>query len=83
VGSSSLIGIQAVVLNGARIGHNCLVGAGAVVTKARSSRRLADPGRAGEGGASSHPEQIERIRYGALHYVENAERHRRSLKRIA
>ena len=31
VGAGSLIGIQAVVLNGAVIGKNCLVGAGAVV----------------------------------------------------
>jgi carbonic anhydrase/acetyltransferase-like protein (isoleucine patch superfamily) len=30
VGDGSLIGIQAVVLNGARIGKSCLVGAGAV-----------------------------------------------------
>ena len=29
VGDGSLIGIQAVVLNGAKIGRNCLVGAGA------------------------------------------------------
>ena len=35
VGSGSLIGIQAVVLNGAKIGHNCFVGAGAVVTEGK------------------------------------------------
>ena len=28
-----MIGIQAVVMNGARIGRNCIVGAGAVVTE--------------------------------------------------
>jgi carbonic anhydrase/acetyltransferase-like protein (isoleucine patch superfamily) len=33
IGEGSLIGIQAVVLNGARIGKHCLVGAGAVVTE--------------------------------------------------
>lgn len=31
----ALIGIQAVVLNGARIGKNCLVGAGALVTEGK------------------------------------------------
>ena len=36
VGDGSLIGIQAVVLNGAKIGKNCLVGAGALVTEGRS-----------------------------------------------
>ena len=33
VGDGSLIGIQAVVLNGAVIGKECLVGAGAIVTE--------------------------------------------------
>src|SRR5689334_14255423 len=33
VGDGSLIGIQAVILNGARIGKHCLVGAGAIVTE--------------------------------------------------
>ena len=32
-GDGSLIGIQAVVLNNAVIGRNCLVGAGALVTE--------------------------------------------------
>jgi carbonic anhydrase/acetyltransferase-like protein (isoleucine patch superfamily) len=31
----SLIGIQSVVLNGAKIGRNCLVGAGALVTEGK------------------------------------------------
>ena len=35
VGDGSLIGMQAVVLNRARIGRNCLVGAGALVTEGR------------------------------------------------
>jgi carbonic anhydrase/acetyltransferase-like protein (isoleucine patch superfamily) len=33
IGDGSLIGIQAVVLNGAVIGRECLVGAGAIVTE--------------------------------------------------
>lgn len=33
IGEGSLIGIQAVVLNGAKIGRHCLVGAGAIVTE--------------------------------------------------
>ena len=35
VGDGSLIGIQAIVLNGARIGKCCLVGAGALVTEGK------------------------------------------------
>jgi carbonic anhydrase/acetyltransferase-like protein (isoleucine patch superfamily) len=33
IGDGSLIGIQAVILNGAKIGKNCIVGAGSVVTE--------------------------------------------------
>ncbi|HEU0203048.1 MAG TPA: gamma carbonic anhydrase family protein [Burkholderiaceae bacterium] len=36
IGAGSLIGIQAVVMNGAVIGRNCLVGAGAIVTEHKS-----------------------------------------------
>ena len=36
IGEGSLVGIQAVVLNGAAIGRNCLVGAGAVVTEGKT-----------------------------------------------
>ena len=35
VGDGSLIGIQAVILNNAKIGKNCLVGAGALVTEGK------------------------------------------------
>ena len=84
VGDGSLIGIQAVVLNGATIGRRCLVGAGAVVTEGKEfpdgSLILGSPAKAVR---SITPEQVERLRFGALHYVENAERHRRQLKRIA
>ncbi len=84
VGDGSLIGIQAVVLNGARIGRNSLVGAGAVVTEGKEfpdgSLILGAPAKAVR---SVTPEQVERLRFGAQHYVENAERHRRQLKRIA
>ena len=36
IGAGSLIGIQAVVLNGAVIGKHCLVGAGAIVTERKT-----------------------------------------------
>ena len=36
VGDGSLIGMGAIVLNGARIGRHCLVGAGALVTENKS-----------------------------------------------
>ncbi len=36
IGDRTLIGMGAIVLNGARIGRNCLVGAGSVVTENKS-----------------------------------------------
>jgi carbonic anhydrase/acetyltransferase-like protein (isoleucine patch superfamily) len=83
VGEGSLIGIQAVVLNGARIGRNCLVGAGSVVTEGKTfpdnSLILGSPAKAVR---ELSPEQAARMRGAAVHYVENAPRHRDQLKRI-
>jgi carbonic anhydrase/acetyltransferase-like protein (isoleucine patch superfamily) len=84
IGDGSLIGIQAVVLNGAKIGRNCLVGAGAVVTEGKAfpdnSLILGTPAKVVR---EISPEQAARLKHGALHYVENAQRHRTMLKKIA
>jgi carbonic anhydrase/acetyltransferase-like protein (isoleucine patch superfamily) len=83
IGDGSLIGIQAVVLNNAKIGRNCIVGAGSVVTEgkefpdnslifgspAKLIRTLDEKGQA-------------MTAYIARHYVENGERYRRGLKKI-
>ncbi len=83
IGAGSLIGIQAVVLNGAVIGRNCLVGAGAVVTEGQhfpdNSLILGAPAKAVR---EISPEQAARVRYGAEHYVVQAQRHRTQLRRI-
>lgn len=83
IGDESLIGIGAVVLNGAKIGKNCLVGAGALVTEGKAfpdgSMILGSPARVVR---QLSPEQIEGLRRSAQHYVENAERYRRGLKKI-
>jgi len=83
IGDGSLIGIQAVVLNNARIGRNCLVGAGALVTEGKEfpdgSLIMGSPARVvRQLGA----EQFERMKYGAVHYGENAQRYRRGLKKV-
>jgi carbonic anhydrase/acetyltransferase-like protein (isoleucine patch superfamily) len=84
VGAGSLIGIQAVVLNGAVIGRGCLVGAGAVVTEGKTfpdhSLILGAPAKAVR---EITPEQLARLQLSALHYVENAARHRAQLRRLA
>ncbi len=83
VGDGSLIGIQSVVLNGAKIGRHCLVGAGAVVTEGKEfpdgSLIIGSPAKVVR---QLTPEQIERLRGSAAHYVANAQRHRAQAKRI-
>ena len=83
VGDGSLIGIQAVVLNRARIGRNCLVGAGALVTEGKefpdNSLIMGAPAKVVR---EMSPEQIAQMRRGAPHYVQQALRHRQGLRRI-
>jgi carbonic anhydrase/acetyltransferase-like protein (isoleucine patch superfamily) len=83
VGDGSLIGIGAVVLNGARIGRNCLVGAGALVTEGKqfpdNSLIMGSPAKVVR---ELSPEQAQRVRAGATHYVHNASRHRDGLRRL-
>ena len=84
IGDGSLIGIQAVVLNNAKIGRNCLVGAGALVTEGKEfpdgSLIMGSPAKAVR---QLSPEQFERVRQGAVHYAEKAVRYRKGLKKIA
>jgi len=83
IGDGSLIGIQAVVLNRARIGRNCLVAAGAVVTEGKEfpdgSLIVGSPAVVKR---QLDPEQIARMQLGARSYVERAQRFKRGLKRV-
>ena len=84
IGDGSLIGIQAVVLNHAKIGKNCLVGAGSVVTEGKEfpdgSLILGSPAKAVR---QLSAEQIEGLKMIAKHYIENAGRYKTGLKKIA
>ncbi|MFM7341723.1 MAG: gamma carbonic anhydrase family protein [Betaproteobacteria bacterium] len=84
IGDGSLIGIQAVVLNGARIGRHCLVGAGSLVTEGKEfpdgSMILGSPAKVVR---QLSPEQIEGLRRSAAGYVDNARRFRAGLRKIA
>ena len=83
VGDGSLIGIQAIVLNGAKIGKNCLVGAGALVTEGKEfpdgSLIVGAPAKVIR---ELTPAQIEGLKRNAAHYVENARRYQKGLKRL-
>ena len=84
IGDGSLIGIQAIVLNGARIGRYCLVGVGALVTLGKEfpdeSLIVGSPARVAR---PLRPDEIERLKAGAVHYIENARRFRGTLKQIS
>jgi carbonic anhydrase/acetyltransferase-like protein (isoleucine patch superfamily) len=83
IGDGTLIGIQSVILNGARIGRNCLVGAGALVTEGKEfPDGVLIVGSPAKVARELTPEQIERVRAGAAHYVHQQQRHRALLKRI-
>ena len=84
VGDGTLIGIQAVVLNGAKIGRNCIVGAGALVTEGKEfpdgSMILGAPAKVVR---ELDAEQRASGTRAAQHYVENAQRYAKGLKKIA
>lgn len=75
IGDNSLIGIKAVVLNGARIGRNCLVGAGALIPEGKTipdgSMVIGVPGRVKR---ELSTEEIGGLTKSAQRYVANYKR---------
>jgi carbonic anhydrase/acetyltransferase-like protein (isoleucine patch superfamily) len=82
VGDGSLIGIQAVVMNGAKIGRECLIGAGALVAEGKvipdRSVVLGSPGKVVRELTDA---DVARLRAGALSYVARAALFREQLQR--
>ena len=83
IGDGTLVGIQSVVLNGAKIGRNCVVGAGALVTVGKefpdNSLILGTPAKAIRTLDAAARKEFESM---APHYVDNARRYARGLKKI-
>lgn len=83
VGDNALIGMGATVLNRARIGANCIVGANALVTEGKEfpdfSLIVGAPAKAVRTLDAATAEQL---RSSAAHYVENARRFAAGLRRI-
>lgn len=77
VGDNTLIGMGAIVLDGAVVGRDCVVGAGALVTKGTvipdGSMALGSPARVKR---ALTPEEIEGNRLNALAYVKDKELYR-------
>ncbi|MEA5460138.1 gamma carbonic anhydrase family protein [Arcicella sp. LKC2W] len=76
VGDGSLIGMRATVLNRAKIGKNCIIGACALVTEGMeipdNSLVVGIPAKVIK---QISEQQAQHLPLGALHYVEMAARH--------
>ena len=83
IGDGSLIGIQAVVLNGAQVGENCLIGACALVTAGMvipaGSMVLGSPARIVR---PLNEAQLAEMRLAAETYVQRSASFRLRLRRI-
>jgi carbonic anhydrase/acetyltransferase-like protein (isoleucine patch superfamily) len=81
VGDGALIGIGAIVLNGAVIGRHSLVGAGALIPEGKVfPERVLIVGAPGKVVRELSDEEVERMRQGALHYVERWQNYLRLLR---
>lgn len=82
IGEGSLIGIQAVVLNGAHVGPRCLVGAGSLLAQGRqfdgSHLILGSPAKVLR---ALTDEEAASIAKNATEYRERADRYRTELRR--
>ena len=83
IGDGSLVGIQAVILNGAVIGRHCLVGAGSVVTENKTfpdrSLILGAPARVAR---ELTDEEVKGLEQSAKNYVDRRDLFKAQLVRI-
>ena len=81
IGDGSLIGIGSVILNGAKIGKNCIIGSKALVTEGMEipdgSMVLGIPGKVKK---ILNDEEQSVLSIGADHYVENYKKYKKLLK---
>lgn len=83
VGDGSLIGIGAIILNGAKIGKNSLVAAGALVTEGKEfPDGVLIVGSPAVAKRELSAEAIASLHGAAHHYIENAKRFRRGLRKV-
>lgn len=83
VADHSLIGMGACVLNNARIGRNCIIGAHALIPEGKeipdNSLVIGMPGRVAREVTA---EEIEGLGVSAAHYVANWQRYAKSLRAL-
>ncbi len=76
IDDNTLIGIQSVILNRAKIGRNCIVGAGTLIPEGKSyPDGVLILGSPGVIKRELSPQEIAFITLSAQHYVQNARRY--------
>ena len=76
VGDNSLIGMGAIVMNGAKIGRNCIIGAGALVTEGMEvPDNTVAVGSPAKKMRPIKQEELDHNIWNASHYVELAAEH--------
>jgi carbonic anhydrase/acetyltransferase-like protein (isoleucine patch superfamily) len=83
IGDDTLIGMGSTILNRAKIGRNCIIGANTLISEGKeipdNSLVMGAPGKVVK---EVSPQQIQLIKGSAIHYVENWQKHRAQLKRL-
>ena len=81
IGDGSLIGINSVILNNARIGKHCLIGANVLITEGKEiPDRSLVVGTPGKVVRQLTDEEVARLLWNAEHYVNNYKRYQRDFK---
>jgi len=76
IGEGSLIGIKAVILNNARIGKNCLVGAGSLIPERKTyPDGVLIMGTPGKVVRELSPQEIQGLQFNVQFYQQNAKRY--------
>ncbi|MEL6505391.1 MAG: gamma carbonic anhydrase family protein [Pseudomonadota bacterium] len=83
IGDNSLVGMGATIMNGVTIGKNCIVGAGALIPEGKTipdnSLVMGVPGKVVK---SVDEATAQFLKGSAAHYVQNARRFAKDLKRM-
>jgi carbonic anhydrase/acetyltransferase-like protein (isoleucine patch superfamily) len=81
IGDGSLIGIKSVILNNARIGKHCLIGANALITEGTEiPDRSLVVGAPGKVVRQLTDDEAARLLWNAEHYVNDYKRYQRDFK---
>jgi carbonic anhydrase/acetyltransferase-like protein (isoleucine patch superfamily) len=81
IGDGSLIGVKATILNHAKVGKNCLIGAHTLITEGKEiPDRSLVVGMPGKVVRELSDEEVAGLLWNAEHYIRNFQRYRKDLK---